>query len=536
MRRCKLAPKHRRSPRKPHEPWGQAANPPVSNLFKRKDDYLHNSFQEFLEKSNEKAFLCLQSPFSFVILVLFYSLFFAGLHNWMMPGMPRVPPVLLGVVFGCLRPRDALAACRLVCKEWAAVRGCWSALVVNSGQETRCFLEASEPARVKTLACNWKVWPYVFEGFAHLTQLELEVMPQQNVLAVLVAELRELEALFVSQGTLFTDAVLEVMKLPRLRHFRAASVRSNVRGVSLFSLQSLQVLEISVRGLLQADAFAAFPVGLRKLQLRGALFTDDAIWSLARSCPLLQKLDLCSCTDVSDRGLESLASCRQLQELRLAFAEISACGLVHLAQLKSLRTLEIIPCNRLATHAAVPLIFVNSLAEVHLNRDWCVTDSTMNALCCCRALRHLFLCDPDVTESGMALLGKKSALTLLSLVNVQFATWRWLEDFTFLAALRLCGVELSDEHVESICVVPSLQTLELQDEIFITDLACGYLSAARFVDIRMFRCEQITLPGYRRLLHSPTLRKLELNLAGRQQFERATLVSERIDIIVRVEQ
>lgn len=135
---------------------------------------------------------------------------------------------------------------------------------------------------------------------------------------------------------------------------------------------------------------------LTELVLDAGSLGDESCLAISKF-PKLRHLRLRHC-DISDEGLEDLASCESLQILNLPHSEITASGLDALQSLPDLRMLRL-GGGRLTEATATALEKLGSLRQLHLI-GVPIDDEGLRKLASLPKLQSLYLDDSAVTEAG----------------------------------------------------------------------------------------------------------------------------------------
>ncbi|PWA60164.1 F-box domain, cyclin-like protein [Artemisia annua] len=210
--------------------------------------------------------------------------------------------------------------------------------------------------------------------------------------------------------------------------------------------QTVKVLKLDMRVL---HGSIAFGPTLTHISLVLDLITNVIVLTIAQNCPLLVELELIdiptSYDELSDIGIQSLVHCRHLSSLSIVrkwqfvyapFARATQVGLILLSKgckgLESVRLhglgaqskvqsplveLKLVSCTSITCQGVHELVTLSTSLEV-IDFHGChrIADSCLSNISCLTSLTSLNLGSTNVTDDGMAVLGKgKAPISCLSL-------------------------------------------------------------------------------------------------------------------------
>jgi len=184
---------------------------------------------------------------------------------------------------------------------------------------------------------------------------------------------------------------------------------------------------------------------LQSLNLfRAGPFTAAGMVHLA-NLKSLKSLDLSS--PIGDGGLEHLKGLTNLEWLTLSACEITDAGLMRLAGMKNLKTLQI-GDNNITDEGAAVLATLPKLYNLDLQRTW-ISDRGLDSLLSLPELTLLSLAHTRVTDAGLKALGAKTQLQRLSLEDLPISDEALisLESLRKLRSLTLRGTNVTAEGV-----------------------------------------------------------------------------------------
>ena len=208
----------------------------------------------------------------------------------------------------------------------------------------------------------------------------------------------------------------------------------------------------------------------------------------------LQDLRLYGALGLRNEMLASLDGLPVLSRLYIFDADVGDAGLVRLAHLPKLETLEIssrgLRSKRLVTDVGVAAV-ARSMPE----------------------LRELDLCDSDITDAALVAVSRLSKLTTISLTGpkVTDAGLTLLSNLRDLEVLILGQVDVTDEGLKQIHHLKKLRILNLVSDR-ITDAGLAYIAGLTDLEHLLINSSAITDAG---LAHIAGLSKLQsLDLSG----------------------
>jgi hypothetical protein len=187
--------------------------------------------------------------------------------------------------------------------------------------------------------------------------------------------------------------------LAELTNLRELSVAHNARVHDLTPLRRLRLLQT--------------------LSVQGCNIDDDDVWSFSNATELVT-LNLRSCANITDRGLQGLAALTKVRTLDLhGCRALTDQGLTALAKMQELDTLILSDCEHVLHLEALTALTTLRVLKI----DQCaLTDQGLHSIGQLPALNSLSLTQcPEVTDAGLACL-HGSALQRLDLESMDRIT------------------------------------------------------------------------------------------------------------------
>jgi Leucine-rich repeat (LRR) protein len=197
--------------------------------------------------------------------------------------------------------------------------------------------------------------------------------------------------------------------------------------------------------------------GLEELSLAQTQVTNEAL-PFIEPMGSLRKLSLCR-TDVSDKGLVSVAKLRGLEELDLSRTKVVGSGFEFLQNPDGLRELMAAD-TEISDLAAEHIARIKSLKRLNLSRTR-VTDAGVLHLAKLDGLKTLDLSGTRITDEGLRAIGRMTNLEVLSLnaVDVGDAGITLLADLPMLTSLSLQRTQVTDAAVDSLAKMTTLKNV-----------------------------------------------------------------------------
>ena len=197
---------------------------------------------------------------------------------------------------------------------------------------------------------------------------------------------------------------------------------------------------------------------LRKLVLADTQFTDEGIDSIV-ALPKLETLDL-SGTHISDRGLAILAINSRLQSLKLSRTRITALGFKWLPDFSHLEQLEI---DGLGTEGFDHIAKLPRLEKLSLSVSQ-ITPKAVDSLCETPKLCRISITGGDKSQIAQAQIEQLARVPRLnelvfSQTDLDSAAWQQIAKLDGLARLVIEKVAITDENLERLVPLKSLQSL-----------------------------------------------------------------------------
>jgi uncharacterized protein (TIGR02996 family) len=259
--------------------------------------------------------------------------------------------------------------------------------------------------------------------------------------------------------------------------------------------------------------FLAHLCGAKRLETLTVLqapLLDDHLKHLS-ALENLRRLSLSGCTELTGRGLRSLGALTRLEMLSLTECHgLDAQELAALNSVRSLRELNLNSCNTLSNDA---LGFLGELSElVSLTLAFCPMISELRPLANLSSLRSLDLhCCAGITDDALRPLAGLRSLQALHLNGVESLTDRGiahLGELTNLQTLYLPACKkLTDASLEVLARLRNLQTLNLSYTGKYSLVGIAKLQSLRYLrslylgqcglDLRELAAVQALFPGIR---------------------------------------
>ena len=186
---------------------------------------------------------------------------------------------------------------------------------------------------------------------------------------------------------------------------------------------------------------------LQRLYCFKPRITDGGVKHLA-NLRSLKKLELLGVPELTDATLAHLAGLTGLEEINLSGAKVTGSGLVHLAGLAELKALTI-PNSALDDAGLANLGRLTGLRALYLGGGT-YTDTGLASLLNLNGLTELGLGSAGYTDVGLARLASLKQLEILNIVGPQ-VTDAWLDRIAAMQSLRnvtIRGARVSDEAIE----------------------------------------------------------------------------------------
>ena len=272
---------------------------------------------------------------------------------------------------------------------------------------------------------------------------EVGVLPSSSAQSIEQIEMMVAEAVKKCGGRIVRD-----VKTGRITEVDGAANRSSVDDDSLaviVRLNGLKKLSISGGTLSEESLKKLETLGsLEELYLADTITTDGALADLCQNLKNLKRLTLRRLTKLSDQGLKSLLTLKELRNLALLNLSISGLGLESVTALSTLRALDLRGCNQL-----------NSEDYRHLTKMTALTDLKIGGASV----------NADVLRT-VSILPNLSGLTVedttiaADVWEELFASPRWSENMTSLAFARMYSI--NDRVLEKLANFKKLKSLSLR--------------------------------------------------------------------------
>lgn len=226
----------------------------------------------------------------------------------------------------------------------------------------------------------------------------------------------------------------------------------------------LQLLDVS--GAIVTHSNLKYILGLKQLQslvLIGTAVDDRDIETVVAGLPELKELNI-GYTDVTDHCLRSLSRLKKLSRLHLQKCKLSAAGLIHLANLRSLTFIDLsqsaITDDVIEAVGKIPSLSTLNLAKTN------VSDKGLRSLIVLTSLKRLDLSRTTVSDSTLQdILSSMTALEELNLSETKVSDQgiKYLAKLTHLQKLWLRGLpKVTDGAIGDLLKHRQLKDLEIQ--------------------------------------------------------------------------
>ncbi len=224
-----------------------------------------------------------------------------------------------------------------------------------------------------------------------------------------IAELNKLEVLVLHHQRVTDDGLAHLSSLKQLKELRTVGCDIKGHGYHNLKLPKLQRLSFEKKGVNVAIANCQHLKGLHKVDLRASDLSDKGLEQLA-TFKSLQSIWLDRCAKFKGTGFNKLKSLKKLNKVQAQEIKFSGPGWKALCGLTSLRHLDI-------GSAKIPLPDVAQLANL-------------------KKLEELNLSDTKVTDKHLEFLGRMKKLTTLKLSRNKKVTDETLQVVSKLPALK----------------------------------------------------------------------------------------------------
>ena len=302
-------------------------------------------------------------------------------------------------------------------------------------------------------------------GLEKLTSLALTNSTIRDPGVEMIAEsFPNLTALDLSSNTNMTNGVLKVIaKLTKLE--RLLLVQNRFSDLGTGYLEKLQYLRV--------------------LDLRGNMEAGDMTMEIVGALPKLTVFKHRS-TTVGDSGIEYLAGSKMLKALLIQDFSISSQAGQYLAQLPSLRELEIFRCQGFGSEGVLALKGMK-LTRLTLRDLPVVDDQAMEALTDLPELKRLYLHEiGSLSDDGLENLKSLESLEVLDIWAVpqmSDATVDVIAKLPNLKQLSIRTTGVTDAAVDKILAMPKLQSLTFKGNGSVTDEALDKLSTKEWTKL-----------------------------------------------------
>ena len=254
--------------------------------------------------------------------------------------------------------------------------------------------------------------------------------------------------------------------------------------------------------------------GLRDVNLSGTQVSNDGLVKL-QGVKQLRKLELQTCANISDDGMQHLAALPKLEQVLLLYnsGSITNGALQQLAKIKSLRLLDVRGCVQISDEGVAHLATLPNLVALKLKTSG-VTDKGVAHLARLSKLRSLHLESCRVSGDALQHLSGMKELEELNLYGtlVDDEGLAHLKGLSKLKILRFRDTAIAGTGLRHLAASQhSLRRLDLS-ESFIGDEGLGFV--AQFANLETLNLWNggITNDGLTRLVGLHKLR--DLNLEG----------------------
>jgi len=270
--------------------------------------------------------------------------------------------------------------------------------------------------------------------------LEVNVPPSSSVESI---EAKAVEIVEKCGGLIVRDT-----KTGKITEVDVAANRSSVDDVAfslIVQLSDLKKLSLS-GGSLTEESLKKLEslTSLEELSLVDTVTSDDDLASLCRNLKKLRRLTLRRLINLSDHGLKSLHSLKELRNLALLNLSIGGSGLETVSSLSSLRALDLRGCNQLHSEDYLFLAGMTVLTDLKIGGASVNTEVL-------RMIASL----PNLTG-----LTVEDAVVPAEVWEELFANPQWAENMTSLAFARMYTI--NDRVLEKLSGFKKLKTLSLR--------------------------------------------------------------------------
>lgn len=266
-------------------------------------------------------------------------------------------------------------------------------------------------------------------------------------------------------------------KSRRLYRYAIESRRSQAGGddqPAVPVIVTLTARELSDEGTIRQNILEQ----LRKVQgplivsLAGTAISADGLQQL-RAVPRIVGLNLESCRNVTDAGLQRLQACSQLRLLILTGTAVTSAGIEHLKSLSNLVALDLELCDGITDAAGESLGHLPQLQALNLKKTGfekgMITDKGLHRLQTLKNLEVLNLYGNSVTDAGLVHLQglpklKELNLSLLAVTDkglMHLKSLPALEQLDLLYSVGFSGPTLTNVGMDSLQSLPNLKALNL---------------------------------------------------------------------------
>lgn len=219
-------------------------------------------------------------------------------------------------------------------------------------------------------------------------------------------------------------------------------------------------------------------------------------------------------TDIDDDCMKILAAMPALEQIRCGQTRIGDAGLAHLANLESLRAIDLSDCNRVTGEGVAHL---SRLPNLKFLKVWGpqIDDNSMDSIALMTSLEVLGLNDTQVTDSGIEKLDQLEKLKEVHLVRTRTGdrSLAILSRMPDIHTLRLRDTEITDVGLESLTSLKNLRKLDLSENNSpgITDACVGSLAKIESLEELNLWTTSITDEGVKSLTGMANLKWLNLD-------------------------
>lgn len=342
--------------------------------------------------------------------------------------------------------------------------------VMNVATPSRKTLSASEEKQVRDELEALDVYFSVDDsGFA--VEADLMECREGNESVAKLADFAKLTKVIFNGPSANSETYRLLAKIPGIRHLELE--RSHPDAASLEQLKSLKDLKYIqlFKATLSEDAMKTLSEFPSLEQIRcGQTRVGDAELKHLANLKSLRAIDLSDCNRVSTAGLRSLANCPKLQFLKVWGPSIDNSSMEVVATMKALKVLGMNDSR--VTDEGIQKLAGLDLVEVHLFRT-SVGDGGVEVLSQMPNLAVLNLRDTKVTDLGVSYLPRLKKLKKLDLSEcpaprITDEAGKSLARIPGLTQLNLWSTSFSDEGVKHLSWLSNLTWLNL-DNTQITD-------------------------------------------------------------------